>query len=137
VSTLYRYMCRSYIDTNNIISIYIGSTHAIGIIHHRWPTFSILVSLPTNKQTNYELKNIYTHSEMNIFIDSLIRCKLQIIYTRYLLYFVWCSISVIIYTRYLLYFVWCSISVIIYTRYLLYFVWSSISVINRTPYKIQ
>jgi hypothetical protein len=27
-----------------------------------WPTFSILVSLPTNKQTNYELKNIYTHS---------------------------------------------------------------------------
>jgi hypothetical protein len=34
-------------------------------------SFSILVSLPTNKQTNYELKNIYTHSrDEYFFIDN-------------------------------------------------------------------
>jgi hypothetical protein len=30
-------------------------------------SFSILVSLPTNKQTSYELKNIYTHSRDEYF----------------------------------------------------------------------
>ena len=49
-----------------------GITHGTlaAILSNRLPTFSILVSLPTNKQTNYELKK-YTHiAEMNIFIDN-------------------------------------------------------------------
>ena len=48
------------------------------ILSNRWPAFSILVSLPTNKQTNkriYELKNIYTQSRWIFWL--IIRCKLQ------------------------------------------------------------
>jgi hypothetical protein len=49
----------------HIYSITHGTLAAI--LSNRLPTFSILVSLPTNKQTNYELKNIYTHSRDEYF----------------------------------------------------------------------
>ena len=41
------------------------------ILSNRWPTFSILVSLPTNKQTNElqikEYIHMYTHSRDEYF----------------------------------------------------------------------
>ena len=69
---MYTYIDLS-IDVDNVVRFFFivrfGTLAAI--LSNRWPAFSILVSLPTNKQTNYELKNIYVHTaEMNIFIDN-------------------------------------------------------------------
>ena len=56
------------IDVDNAVRFVIVRFGTLAaILSNRWPTFSILVSLPTNKQTNYELKNIYTHSRDEYF----------------------------------------------------------------------
>ena len=56
------------IDVDNVVRFVIVRYGTLAAISsNRLPTFSILVSLPTNKQTNYELKNIYTHSRDEYF----------------------------------------------------------------------